>query len=254
MAQAPLHSDNVQPEKRSMHMLVTGFGPFRDIVKNPSWLAAAPLNNQTLKFTHATPATPSHPHGPKPQPVEVEVHISALEVPVTYSAVLSTVPPLHASKQYDVILHVGVGARGQFKVERLAHKTGYNQTDAEGRECDPISGKNEPSDEAHDDAEKVKRGFGRGYEEFGEELRTGVDVDGIVKHLKSKGLEHTAPSNDPGRYLCDFIYFCSLACAQKEESKVKVLFLHVPPVGSPYEVEDMTRAIKGIIEYFALHA
>lgn len=160
--------------------------------ENPSWLAASPLNNQTLKFTKAAPATPSHPHGPKPRPVEVEAHISALEVPVTYSAVLSTVPPLHESKQYDVIFHVGVGLPGLFKVERLAHKTGYNQTDAEGRKCDPISGKNELGDEAHTDAEKVKRGFGRGYEEFGEELRTGVDVDGIVKHLKSKGLEVSA--------------------------------------------------------------
>lgn len=150
--------------------------------ENPSWQAASPLNNQTLKFTKSE-STPSHPHAPKPRPVEIEAHISALEVAVTYSAVLSTVPPLHASKQYDVILHVGVGLPGLFMVERLAHKTGYNQTDAEGHKCDPIGGKNES------DTETVKRGFGKGFEQFGEELHTDVDVGGIVKHLKSKGLE-----------------------------------------------------------------
>ncbi|KAJ1305011.1 hypothetical protein OPQ81_000054 [Rhizoctonia solani] len=239
----------VKPEKKYLKVLVTGFGPFRDIKTNPSWLAAKPLNNQTLKFTK--PAGSTHPQTPKPRPIEVEAHISALEVPVTYSAVLNTVPPLHASKQYDVILHVGVGLPGGLEIERLAHKTGYNQPDAEGRRCDPIGGKPKV-DGGELETELVKRGFGRGFEQFEEEMRTGVDIDELVKHLKSKGLEHTRPSNDPGRYLCDFIYFCSLACAQKEGSKVKVLFMHVPPVGSPYQVEDMTKAIQGIIEYLAL--
>ncbi|CAE6509983.1 unnamed protein product [Rhizoctonia solani] len=236
-----------EPEKKSLRILVTGFGAFRNIKTNPSWLATKPLDNQTLKFTkHA------QPHSPKSHPVEIEAHISALEVPVTYSAVLSTVPPLHASKQYDVILHVGVGLEGGLEIERLAHKTGYNEPDAAGRRCDPINEKPKP-EAGKAKVEQVKRGFGRGFEEFGEEIRTGVNVDEVVKHLKSKGLEHTSPSNDPGRYLCDFIYFCSLACARKEGSKVKVLFMHVPLVGSPYQVEDMTKAVKGIIEYFALH-
>ncbi|CAE6380576.1 unnamed protein product [Rhizoctonia solani] len=236
-----------KPENKSLRVLVTGFGPFRNIETNPSWLAAKPLSNQTLKFTQS--ASPGHPHAPKPRPVEVEVHISTLEVPVTYSAVLGTVPPIHQSKQYDFILHVGVGLSGGVAIERLAHKTGYNQPDAEGRLCDLIRSK----PKGDDADELVKRGFGNGFEQFGEELRSRLDVDAIVKHLKSKGLEHTSPSNDPGRYLCDFIYFCSLACAQKEASKVKVLFMHVPPVGSPYQIEDMTGAIKGVIEYVALH-
>ncbi|CAE6451663.1 unnamed protein product [Rhizoctonia solani] len=239
-----------KPEKKSLRVLVTGFGPFRDIEMNPSWLAAKPLNNQTLKFSKNP--DPAHPHAPKPRPVEIEAHISTLEVPVTYSAVLGTVPPVHASKQYDFILHVGVGLAGRLAIERLAHKTGYKQPDADGRLCDPIKGKPK-ADDTEIIAERVKRGFGNGFEQFGEDLRTEIDVDAIVEHLNSKGLTHTSPSNDPGRYLCDFIYFCSLACAQKEASKVKVLFMHVPPVGLPYQVEDMTKAIKGIVEYVALH-
>jgi pyroglutamyl-peptidase len=35
-------------------------------------------------------------------------------------------------------------------------------------------------------------------------------------------------SNDPGRYMCDFIYFSSLAHLWKQRRPRKVLFLHVP--------------------------
>ena len=143
-----------------------------------SWLAVSELNNQTLKFP--TEPVPAHPHAPKPQPEFVEAHISAVEVPVTYTAVLSMIPPLHASKQYDVILHVGVGKPGGLEVERLAHKMGYNQTDADGKLCEGTKG---------------KRGFGQGYEEFGDEIRTGVDVDAVVKHLHSKGLKVSVGSS-----------------------------------------------------------
>ncbi|CAE7191141.1 unnamed protein product [Rhizoctonia solani] len=243
---ASIEPSLTKPKRKSLRVLVTGFGPFKEVTTNPSWLAVKPLDNQTLKFTKS--AEPGHPHAPKLRPVEIEAHISALEVPVTYSAVLNVVPPLHASKQYDIILHLGVSRKAQgLAIERLAHKTGYNKPDAEDRLCEPISG-NPKADEG-----LVKRGFGRGFEQFEEELRTDVDVDGIVEHLKSRGLEHTAPSDDPGRYLCDFIYFCSLACARKEESQAKVLFMHVPPAGLPYHIEDMTKAVEGIIEYLTLH-
>ncbi|CAE6466067.1 hypothetical protein ACGC1H_006138 [Rhizoctonia solani] len=243
---ASIQGTFVRPEKKRLRVLVTGFGPFKDIKTNPSWLAVKPLDNRTLKFNK--PVGTAHPHAPKSRPVEIEAHISALEIPVTYSAVLNTIPPLHTSKQYDVIIHAGVRSKMEgLAVERLAHKTGYNKPDAEDRLCDAIDMK--PNTD--DGGAEIERGFGRGFEQFGEELETNVDVDGIVKHLKSKGLEHTSPSDDPGRYLCDFIYYCSLACARKEGSNAKVLFLHVPPIGLPYQVEDMTKAVEGIIEYLA---
>ncbi|KAG8746941.1 hypothetical protein FRC10_003112 [Ceratobasidium sp. 414] len=236
MSAADAESVPPKPDRRTLR-------PFRNIPTNPSWLAVSQLNNQTLTFT-PPPDPPAHPHAPRPRPrIPVETHISALEIPVTYDAVLSTIPPLHASKQYDVMLHVGVGLPGGLQIERQAHKTGYNSTDADGKMCDRI-----------DDGPHAKRGFGKGFENFGEEIQTSVDVDGVVAHLRSLGLQSTDPSDDPGRYLCDFIYFCSLACAQNEGGHVKVLFMHVPPAGVPYEVEDMTRAVKGVVEYYALHA
>lgn len=93
---------------------------------------------------------------------------------MNYAAVLKMVPSLHATRQYDVILHVGVGPDSGLKIERLAHKSGYDDEDADGQLCaGPIG----------------NRGFGSGCEGLGEELTTSVDVDGVVEHLRSKDLK-----------------------------------------------------------------
>lgn len=39
-------------------------------------------------------------------------------------------------------------------------------------------------------------------------------------------------SEDAGRYLCDFIYFSSLATLYKQKRERKVVFLHVPAEAS----------------------
>lgn len=35
-------------------------------------------------------------------------------------------------------------------------------------------------------------------------------------------------SDDPGRYLCDFIYYSSLAHLTRKQERKRVVFLHVP--------------------------
>ena len=40
------------------------------------------------------------------------------------------------------------------------------------------------------DANEIpRRGFGKGYESFAEEIYTDIDVDGLVQHLKKCGIE-----------------------------------------------------------------
>ena len=57
-------------------------------------------------------------------------------------------------------------------------------------------------------------------------------------------------SMDAGRYLCDFIFYCSLAEAKRKHNRTgkvtKVLFVHCPPVGepqTPYEVAEVLKLI-----------
>ena len=85
-------------------------------------------------------------------PAPRRIHITTLQVPVTYQSVLSTVPGLHAhppilpfsgdpslppipppEKGYDFIFHIGVAGRGPLRLEKLCHKFGYRMKDAEGQ-------------------------------------------------------------------------------------------------------------------------
>lgn len=60
---------------------------------------------------------------------------------------------------------------------------------------------------------------------------------------------------DAGHYLCDFIYYCSLAEAKRtakpyeKRRNTQVLFLHCPPVNQPLRTEEVTDAIKQIVAW-----
>ena len=48
------------------------------------------------------------------------------------------------------------------------------------------------------------------------------------------------PSEDAGHYLCDFIYYSSLAEVWKRKERKRVLFLHVP---GEHQKEDINRGV-----------
>ena len=58
---------------------------------------------------------------------------------------------------------------------------------------------------------------------------------------------------DAGHYLCDFIYYCSLAEAKRsvkpyeKRRTTRVLALHCCPVGSPLSTDEVTQALRQII-------
>lgn len=98
-----------------------------------------------------------------------QIHITTLEIPVNYQAVLSTVPGFHTrppvlpnpndpiyaippppANGYDFVFHVGVAGRGPLRIERIGHKNGYRMKDALG-EYAPIV--HLPKDHAGDTAE-----------------------------------------------------------------------------------------------------
>jgi len=155
-----------------------------------------------------------------------EIRITSLNVPVIYDDVLSVVPGLHAHPPvlppienafppppngYDLVLHVGVAGRGPLRIERTGHKFGYNMKDANGchapivrvarDEASRIPSEPSPAERMErarlgydiegpiDGGEPPKRGFGKGYESFPEEIYTDVDVERLVHHLKKCGVE-----------------------------------------------------------------
>ncbi|KLO16061.1 peptidase C15, pyroglutamyl peptidase I-like protein [Schizopora paradoxa] len=337
--------------KDVIRVLATGFGKFRgyETKENPSWLAVSQLHNLVLEPDESTkPVTLSQREvldagvgegdGRRSKRLEKPIHITALKMPVTYEAVLSSVPGFHARPPvlalppgsdstydlslsgppppddgYDFILHVGVGRRGGLKIEQLGHKYGYYQADADGklapivpseedapgdgdeqrssddRNAKKIEATMERSRKADDlkkhllnnnvrpedfgaDANenilffngqarlvtkrepKVERGFAKGYEVFADELHTDIDTHALVDHLHEQDYKLVQPSNDAGRYLCDFIYYCSLAEQKRAQQtrdgvgkKTKVLFVHCPPVGEQLSVDEVIDGLKRII-------
>lgn len=146
---------------------------------NPSWLAVKPLHNVVI-------------------PLDLDaskgrvVKISTLEIPVSYEAVLDTVPKLHLRspvlpeapedvkhslfpltphKGYDCIFHVGVAGSGPLRIEKLGHKLGYYKTDVDGRLAPIVERQSEDFVDEQpmkslDDTSLPSRGFGVGYETF----------------------------------------------------------------------------------------
>lgn len=59
-------------------------------------------------------------------------------------------------------------------------------------------------------------------------------------------------SEDAGRYLCDFIYFSSLAHLHKAGERRNVLFLHVPSEASEHSVqvgrEVLLQLVRSVVE------
>ncbi|KAI0689748.1 hypothetical protein BC835DRAFT_229128 [Cytidiella melzeri] len=118
----------------------------------------------------------------------------------------------------------------------------------------------EPAVVTHHQKHRPRRGFGKGYEGFADELYTEIDVTKLINHLKRTGIDQVYSSMDAGHYLCDFLFYCSLAEAKRNAGKLEqdkarstppkmtpVLSMHCGPVGQPLGTAEVTEAIKQII-------
>ncbi|GLB37160.1 putative pyroglutamyl-peptidase activity [Lyophyllum shimeji] len=282
--------------ERVFHVLVTGFGPFNQYEVNPSWLAVKPLHNTVISSDTSSPVVVDDEVGLEESRYRaVPIHISALQVPVEYEAVLAIVPGLLArppilrdtvdadfppppASGYDFIFHIGVAGRGPLRMERQGHKLGYHMKDATGKlapivRTSPKDFSRRPDDtfvagsqereslgmdmveSIGDTTSRPTRGFGPAYENFPDEISTEIDVTRLVQDLRQSGIEQIYSSMDAGHYLCDFIYYCSLAEAKRNASpyerrrNTQVLFLHCPPVHQPLSTEEVTEAILRIIAW-----
>lgn len=207
--------------------------PFRnEFLINPSGIIASTL-----------PATiPTYP-SPTGEQHNITLIRPQQPIKVSYQTVINEIPPLltHLQDQIDIVLHIGMATGREFYcLERRAHRDGYNlYPDVDGHL-------------AH--CENLRSSIWRG---LPAELTPSFDTlqlfqrwrDGVPPALKGK----LRPSDDAGFFLCEFIYYTSLAWFQKlgegsagtgsgtgsgtgtttttkaaAQSHRPVLFLHVP--------------------------
>lgn len=205
-------------DKKELTILVTGFGPFQEkFPVNPSF-------EITRLLPDYLPATSPHQSA-------VRIISYGSPVRVAYDEVRALVPQLHDeySGTVDLVLHIGMASGRKFYcAERYGHRDGYIKNK-------DLDGKMPPPDEG-------KTIFG----DCPATMTTSLDFDSLVMNwqVNIMGIPEGQPgadsdaraSEDAGRYLCDYIYFNSLAYFGRRNGEMEVgkpasrpvLFLHVP--------------------------
>ncbi|KXJ91966.1 hypothetical protein Micbo1qcDRAFT_162031 [Microdochium bolleyi] len=279
---------SIDPTPEEVTVLVTGFGPFKEqYPKNPSWEIASSLPDylpaERVKDPNATGRGGSgHPAPPRVRivtPKEAirvnydvvremvpslwdDVRDDDVENPVATTAddattsdipadagddqstSTTTAPTKKKKNKYDFVLHIGMaGPQPMYQIERRGHRDGYRLRDVDGN----LLG----DEERHE-----TQGDRWVWHGVPHELLTDLDIEGVYKRWVARcpKRDNTALriSEDPGRYLCDFIYFSSLAHLWKQGKPRDVLFLHVPAVADDdilgYGRELVLQLIRAIVE------
>ncbi|KAK3900960.1 Pyroglutamyl-peptidase 1, partial [Staphylotrichum tortipilum] len=139
----------------------------------------------------------------------------------------------------DLMLHIGMaGPRLFYAVERRGHRDGYVMGDVDGEVPAP----------------REEVGEGWIWEGMPPELLTDVDVEDVLRRWRGHSPRHMdlRISEDAGHYMCDFIYFSSLAYLYKAGEKRRVLFLHVPSDASEHSIatgrELVLQLVRSVVE------
>nr|CAG4638778.1 EOG090X0F1W [Cyclestheria hislopi] len=184
----------------SDRVLVTGFGPFGTHEINASWEAVKLLPNTGI---------------------EKELNISLIvhEIPVEYDYVKRNIPILWQVYKPKLTIHVGVsGSAHEVNLERQAFNSGYKSRD----NCDCVPVDNQCIPGAPDC------------------VQTGLNMGLVCQQMIDSSCEVTAcVSDDPGRFLCDYIYYSSLNIDAS-----RAAFIHVPVLGKPYTALQLAQALK----------
>ncbi|KAH6675745.1 putative pyroglutamyl peptidase type I [Halenospora varia] len=230
------HADEL-PQDDEITVLVTGFAPFREQYPvNPAWEIAKNLP----------------PFLPQPETRSMEI-TSILQLPrvrllvypepvrVSYTTVRELVPKLWEGHKIDYAVHIGMASGRRFySVERRGHRDGYNALDVDGNLL-------------RDDWRRREEGDKWIWHGLPEELLTSVAIDDVWRRWRN-ALPNTdvRVSEDAGRYLCDFIFYSSLAYLTKKEEERRVVFFHVPVDSDPASintgVETCLELIRAIVQ------
>jgi pyroglutamyl-peptidase len=109
----------------------------------------------------------------------------------------------------DVIVHLGVNARAEkVNIERCAYNNmTFRIPDESGYQPDSICIEESIS--------------------LDSPLETDIDVDAVVNKLRGEGFPVDV-SLDPGRFICNYIYYKSLQRFDQDGLPKKTIFVHVP--------------------------
>lgn len=141
------------------------------------------------------------------------------EIPVEYYTVRTLIPTLWKEYQPKLVIHIGVsGIAKELTLEQQAHNGGYDKGDIRGLFPD--------SQCCHLGAVEC--------------IASCLCMETVCTSVtNSKCGVNAVVSLDPGRYLCDYIYYTSLHI-----NASCTAFIHVPPLNKPYTARQLAVAIR----------
>ncbi|KAF2817352.1 peptidase C15, pyroglutamyl peptidase I-like protein, partial [Mytilinidion resinicola] len=201
-------------------VLITGFGPFQDAAKNPSWEICKLL-----------------PSNIAPR-IRLLIHPEPLKV--SYATLLPIAPKLLAEHTPDIVLYIGL-AVGQpyYSLEKSASKSGYHQNPDVTRRVFTKA--------------ETKKVWGK----LPETLSSTIDLDAVGPKWATgvKTRKYGADvrvTDDVGEFVCGFVYFATLAEMAKKGGERPVVFLHVPEMGEGKEFQVgagvVVEAVKALVK------
>ncbi|KAK8085163.1 hypothetical protein PG997_006434 [Apiospora hydei] len=233
-------------------VLVTGFGPFLDIAKNPSYEIVCRLP-QTLPSGNVTII--AHPE----------------PIPAAYHKIADVVPKLIADHEPDIIVHMGLAVeRDYFAVESSALKEGYHEIPDIARrvftraENKTRFGKSSASLTTDLPLEEVVDSWKDSVAQARLRLPSSSSSSfpsgaGKAQGSGKKGTKGTKEkqeqreldvrlSDDVGTYVCGFIYYLSLLEMEKKGKRRNTVFFHVPPLGTEDGVDIGVKVTESLIQ------
>jgi len=203
-------------------VLVTGYGPFHlKFPINSSWSIASILP----AYLSATLTCPRIKLIVPPEPIEVSYH-----------AVQSFSETWLKNCDYDFVLHIGLAAgRPFFTLEQQSMRGPYwEKKDVNGF----VFSK-----------EETESMWPTG--EFPHVLKPTFDCNDVWRRWRTNVTDELLdirPSEDPGNYLCGFIYYYSMAWFWKRERVERpVIFLHVPDLPTKEKIAGGCEVAIGLI-------
>lgn len=142
----------------------------------------------------------------------------------------------------DIVLHIGMaGPRPFYQIENRGHRQGYRSPDVDGKLLE--------------DERQGGHGPDWIWHECPEEITTELHMPDVLARWKKQSAALQTDlrvSEDAGRYMCDFIYYSSLARRWRQGRPRRVTFLHVPADASDRTValgrELAVNLIRAIVE------
>jgi pyroglutamyl-peptidase len=181
-----------------MHeILITGFTPFDGRPVNASWIAASALARKGEWRGH---------------------RLRAIEIPVCWGAPRLALAQALQTGTPSLILSMGEGEPGIFRLETRARNVRRERADNVGRM--PAGEPNSPTGP--------------------DERRSSFACQALCDALSAQGIP-VRLSEDAGAYLCEELLYTLEEFKETEPAINQVLFVHVPPWGTPLQWQGKAR-------------